>query len=92
MIEGIYGAVALTSLIAVVMACRIRRLWPPTIGVCATAVVIVFYVPVRVYFHPPVGSDPVGYGFGLFAEVLGVVMLLGPLHLIFFALVCIAAL
>ncbi len=73
-----FGTVSLYALSVLV---RRPRLWLPCLLVLGTSAVLVLYLPVREYFHTASSFDPLGDGFGIFAEFLGLVMLVGPFHL-----------
>lgn len=62
----------ITSIVAVVTLWCHPRQWRSCLGVWVTAAVMVLYLPVRVAYHTPSSFDPVGDGFGIFAEFLGV--------------------
>lgn len=48
-----------------------------------TAAVLVLYIPMRVALHTPSSFDPVGDGFGIFIEFLGIGSVTALGHLFF---------
>lgn len=83
LVQGICSFFGATSFVAVMMTCRYRQLWLPTLGVGITAAGILLYFPIWTILLPALGLEPVD-GFALIAGFMALTLILGSLHLCFF--------